>query len=173
MTALESLHSLLGYTVTHLVLIYESVTFSASVVRWLTLHIRTLNSLTNAERRFTAHTLDTESESYVTTDGQSASLSWNKALIWGLLPDLYFCQTVAGLLLWGVLSDERAGLTFTIVAGPRQRSHSRVRVPLDSRLSFTVSHSRHPISSPSTTRRVTVEVFDAASTEETLSNQLN
>jgi hypothetical protein len=29
---------------------------------------------------------------------QSASLSWNKAPIWGLRPDLYYCQTVAGLL---------------------------------------------------------------------------
>jgi hypothetical protein len=29
------------------------------------------------------------SESYVTTDGQSASLSWNNALIWGLRPDMY------------------------------------------------------------------------------------
>jgi hypothetical protein len=27
----------------------------------------------------------------------SASLSWNKAHIWGLQPDLYYCQTVAGL----------------------------------------------------------------------------
>jgi hypothetical protein len=26
--------------------------------------------------------------SYVTADGQSASLSWNKAVIWGLRPDL-------------------------------------------------------------------------------------
>jgi hypothetical protein len=25
-----------------------------------------------------------ETESYITTDGQSASLSWNKAPIWGL-----------------------------------------------------------------------------------------
>jgi hypothetical protein len=30
---------------------------------------------------------------------QSASLSWNKAPIWGLRPDLYYCQTVAGLLI--------------------------------------------------------------------------
>jgi hypothetical protein len=43
---------------------------------------------------------------------QSASLSWNKALIWGLRPDLYYCQTVAGLLMWGALSDERTGLSF-------------------------------------------------------------
>jgi hypothetical protein len=41
---------------------------------------------------------------------QSASLSWNRAPIWGLRPDLYYCQTVAGLLMWGALSDERTGL---------------------------------------------------------------
>jgi hypothetical protein len=34
------------------------------------------------------------------------------------------------------------GLSFTISAGPRQRSHSQVRVPLDSRPHFTVSDSR-------------------------------
>jgi hypothetical protein len=32
-----------------------------------------------------------QSQSYVTTDGLSASLSWNKAPIWGLRPDLYYC----------------------------------------------------------------------------------
>jgi hypothetical protein len=36
-------------------------------------------------------TVKSESESYVTTDCQSASLSWNKAPIWGLRPDLYYC----------------------------------------------------------------------------------
>jgi hypothetical protein len=55
-------------------------------------------------------------ESYITTDGQSASLSWNKAPIWGLLPDFYYSQTVAGLLMWGALSDERTGLSFTVAA---------------------------------------------------------
>jgi hypothetical protein len=35
---------------------------------------------------------ESESESYVTTDGQSVSLSWNKAPIWGLRPDFYYCQ---------------------------------------------------------------------------------
>jgi hypothetical protein len=40
------------------------------------------------------------------------------------------------------------GLLFTIAAGPRQRSHSRVRVPWDSRPYFTVSASRLPLSSP-------------------------
>jgi hypothetical protein len=59
----------------------------------------------------------TESESYITTDGQSTSLSWNKAPIWGLWPDFYYCQTVASLLIWGALSDERTGVSFTISAG--------------------------------------------------------
>jgi hypothetical protein len=36
------------------------------------------------------------------------------------------------------------GLSFTVAAGPRQRSHSRVRVPRDSRQYFTVSDSRLP-----------------------------
>jgi hypothetical protein len=109
---------------------------------------------------------ESESESYVTTDGQPASLAWNRAAIWGLRPDFYFCQTVAGLLIWGVFSEERTGLSFTIASGPRQRSHSRVRVPWESRLYFTVSDSRLPFSSPATTRRVTVEVFDSASTRD-------
>jgi hypothetical protein len=74
----------------------------------------------------------TESESYVMTDGQLASLPWNKAPIWGLRPDLYCCLTVAGLLTSGALSDERTGLSFAIATGPRQRSNSRVRVPWDS-----------------------------------------
>jgi hypothetical protein len=77
-------------------------------------------------------------ESYITTDSQSASVSWNKAPIWGLRPDFYYCQTVAGLLMWGALSDERTGLSFTIAAGPHQRSHSRVRIPWDSRPYFTL-----------------------------------
>jgi hypothetical protein len=42
-----------------------------------------------------------QSQSHVTTDGQPASLSWNKAPIRGLRPDLDYCLTVAGLLIWG------------------------------------------------------------------------
>jgi hypothetical protein len=84
----------------------------------------------------------------------------------GPRPDCYCSQTCAGLLMWGALSDERTGLSFTIVAGPCQRSHFRVRVPWDSRPYFTVSDSRLPFSSSPTTRRVTVEVFDPASTRD-------
>jgi hypothetical protein len=64
----------------------------------------------------------------------------------------------------GALSEEKTGLSFTTAAGPRQRSHSRVRVPWDSRSYFTASDSRLPFSSPPTTPRATVEVFDPAST---------
>jgi hypothetical protein len=72
------------------------------------------------------------SRSYITTDGQSASPSWNKTPIWGLRPDLYYCKTVAGLFVSGALSDERTGLPFTFAAGPRQCSHFRVKVQWDS-----------------------------------------
>jgi hypothetical protein len=65
---------------------------------------------------------------------------------------------------YGTLSDERTGLPFKIAAGPRQRSHFRVLVPRDSWPYFTVSDSRLPFSSPPTTRRATVEVFEPAST---------
>jgi hypothetical protein len=100
------------------------------------------------------------SESYITTDRHSPSLSWNKAPIWCLRPDFYYCQTLACLLKWGALSDERTGLSFTLYAGPRQRSHSRVRVPWDWRPYFTVSHSRLYFLLPPTTRRAMMEVFD-------------
>jgi hypothetical protein len=96
----------------------------------------------------------------------SRPLFWNKAPIWVLRPDPYYCQRVAGLLMWGALSDERTGLSFTIAAGPRQRSHSRVRVPWESRPYFTVSDSRLHFSSPPTTRTATVEVLDPASTRD-------
>jgi hypothetical protein len=66
-----------------------------------------------------------------------------------------------------VLSDERTGLSFIYAAGTRQRSLSWVPVPLDAWPYFTVSDLRLSSSSPPTTRRVTVEVFDPASTQGT------
>jgi hypothetical protein len=59
-----------------------------------------------------------QSQSYITTDGQSASLSWCQAPIWDLGPDFYYSQTGADFLMWGALSDERTGLSFTIAACP-------------------------------------------------------
>jgi hypothetical protein len=61
-----------------------------------------------------------QSQSCVATDGQSASLFWFQALIWG--PKTRF----ACLLMWDV-SVKRTGLPLTILVGARQRSHSRVR----------------------------------------------
>jgi hypothetical protein len=69
---------------------------------------------------------ESESESHVTTDSQSASLSWNKAPIWGLRPDINYCLTITVLFLWGALSDERTGLSFVYATGPRQCSPSWV-----------------------------------------------
>jgi hypothetical protein len=74
------------------------------------------------------------------------------------------CVTVTVLILWGALSDERTCLSFIYAAGPCQRNISLVRVRWNSRRYFTVSELRLPFSSPPTTRRVTVEVFDPAST---------
>jgi hypothetical protein len=65
--------------------------------------------------RLETQLISSESESYVTTDGQPASLSWNKAPIWGLRPDFNYCLTVVGLLIWSALSDERTGLSFQLL----------------------------------------------------------
>jgi hypothetical protein len=63
----------------------------------------------------------------------------------GPKPDFYYWQTVACLLMWGALSEERTGLSFTIAAGSRQRSHSQVQVPRDSWPYFTFSDSGLPL----------------------------
>jgi hypothetical protein len=56
----------------------KSLIFTAALLKltvFFTVGISTINSLD-------------QSQSYVTTDGRSASLSWYKAPIWGLRPDL-------------------------------------------------------------------------------------
>jgi hypothetical protein len=99
-----------------------------------------------------------QSQSHIATDGQSISKSWCRAP-----SDIYCSLTVTTLFFWSALSDERTGLSFVYPAGPRQHSLSRVRVPWDSWPYFTVSDLRLPFSSPLTTLKVTVEVFDPAS----------
>jgi hypothetical protein len=69
-----------------------------------------------------SHLLLSQSQSYVTTDGQFASLSWDKAPMWDLRPDFYYCLTIACLLLWGALSDERMGLPFARVTVSSNKS---------------------------------------------------
>jgi hypothetical protein len=46
--------------------------------------------------------------------------------------------------VWGVLFDERTGLSFTYAASPRQRSNSRIHVPRDSWPYVSLSGSRPP-----------------------------
>jgi hypothetical protein len=131
-------------------------------------------------------------QSYVTTDGQSASLFRCQAPIWAPRPGLYCCQTVSGFLMWGALSNERTGLSFTTAAGHCQRSFSRqspsglmtifycprfgtppiwrARSPYLYRPGtgwpgYTPRHWA-PFSSPPVTRRATVEVFKPASTRD-------
>jgi hypothetical protein len=87
---------------------------------------------------------DNQSESYITTDGQSVSPSWDEAPIRGLRPDFYYRQTVAGLLIWSALSDGKTGMSFIIASGPRQGSHPRVRVLWDLLPYFTLSYLRLP-----------------------------
>jgi hypothetical protein len=45
-----------------------------------------------------------ESESYITTEDQSASLSRNKAPIWGLRPDLYYVRELCFCCWLGAVS---------------------------------------------------------------------
>jgi hypothetical protein len=90
-----------------------------------------------------------------------------------------------------MLSDERMGLSFTIAAGPRQHSHSQIRVstfyylrfetPPTWRAGFSYLYHpgrgwprytpRHwvPFSSHPTTRRVTVKVLEPTSIWESAS----
>jgi hypothetical protein len=57
---------------------------------------RHLFSASLAELNCTQH-YQTKSQRHNATDGQSASLSWNKAPIWGLRPYPCYCQAVACL----------------------------------------------------------------------------
>jgi hypothetical protein len=110
-----------------------------------------VRSLTFTSEQITLLRLNqSESESYITTDGQSVSLSWNEAPIWGIRPYIFHCQTLADLLIWGYLSDERTCLSFAMAAGLRQRSHFRVSVPWDSWSYFSVSDSDSRLSISST-----------------------
>jgi hypothetical protein len=169
MTVYDSLHSLpdyecLPFCVTDLVLIYESVTSSASVVRRLTLHSWTLNFWIILQ----INLLNLSLTSLTLRPTVSRSVCVGIKYPSGAYDQIFIRQTIAESLMWGAVSDDRTGLSFTIVAGIRQHSHSLVRLPWDSWPYFTVSDSTLPISSPPTTRRVTAEVFDPAFTRESI-----
>jgi hypothetical protein len=92
----------------------------------------------------------------------SRLVPWNKAPIWGLRPNFYNCQTVAGFFTWVALSDERTGL-LDVASAVIFESKSR---GTRDRVYLTLSDSRLPFSSPPTTHMATVEVFEPASTRD-------
>jgi hypothetical protein len=134
------------------------------------------------------------SQSYVTTDGQSASLSWNKTPMWGLRPKFITVRHY-GLLWCGALSLTRgrvcrlqlllvlASAVILRSESPRTHDHillSQIRDPPAWRARSTYLYPpgtgwpgytpRHwvPFPSPPTTLRATVEEFDPASTRDRL-----
>jgi hypothetical protein len=65
--------------------------------------------------------------------------------IWGSPrpPDSCYCETFAGFLMWGgSVWQERMGLSFTVGAGSRQRSHSRGPSPTGLVTIILLSHTR-------------------------------
>jgi hypothetical protein len=106
-----------------------------------------------------------QSQGHIATDGPSVIKSWCRAPSCDSRTDTCYCLTAKVLFFVGAVSEERTGLSLLYAVGPCQRSVSRVLVPWDFRPYFTVSHLRLPFSSPPTTRMVTVEVFDPASTQ--------
>jgi hypothetical protein len=107
-----------------------------------------------------------QSQSYIATDGRSISKSWYRVPS-GAHDQIFIIVWQLRSCFCGAPTLTRGRVSFVYAAGPRQRSLSRVRVPWISRPYFTVPVLRLPFLSPPTSRRVTVEVFDHASTRET------
>jgi hypothetical protein len=80
----------------------HSFSFRCPLVNTPQLNTQLLSCLLNfltIESRLTQSESEPDSYTCITTDGQSASVSWNKAPIWGLRSDFYYCQRVASLLM--------------------------------------------------------------------------
>jgi hypothetical protein len=58
------------------------------------------------------HHCQSQSQSYITTDGQSFSMSWCRAQSGTFDQRFFFLFKVTVLSFWGALSDERSGLWF-------------------------------------------------------------
>jgi hypothetical protein len=82
-----------------------------------------------------------QSRHHVTTGGQSASLSWWQCIS-GAYDKIFIVRQLRGFVDVGRSLWREDVSAFTFASGPRQRSHSRVRVPRDSWPHFTVSDFR-------------------------------
>jgi hypothetical protein len=96
------------------------------------------------------------SRRHVATDGESVSKSWCRAPYLGLMTGYLILFDSYGLVFVGRLLWREDGSVFCICCWPLPAQSF-------SRPYFTVSDLRLPFSSPPTTRRVTVEVFDPTS----------
>jgi hypothetical protein len=142
----------------------HSLQFYTPIFHSWHLHVFTLRNLTancmppHSLRNFVNWTVIEDEVTLRLTASQSVSLGVEPHLLF----DIYGLVFVGRPLWW------EDGLRLFLQNGRNiyARSLSRVRVPWNSRQYFTVSDSRLPFLSPSTTRRVTVEVFDPASTQE-------
>jgi hypothetical protein len=85
-----------------------------------------------------------QSQSYFATGGLPPICSSWRQSPWDSRPVFFLTEHLRSQSLCNILSNESLDLSFTIAAGPRQRSHSQVRVPRDSYPPFTVSDSRLP-----------------------------
>jgi hypothetical protein len=83
-----------------------------TITNFHTLQITTAHTVFSSQPDVQVTLLESESESYVTIDGQSVSLSWNKAPIWHLRPHFYYCHTVAGLLIWDTVWREDRSVVY-------------------------------------------------------------
>jgi hypothetical protein len=106
-----------------------------------------------------------ESESYVTTDGQSASLSWNKEPIWCL--QIYFITVSHLRVCWcGAFSlKKRRSVVWNCLWFSPAQSFSGPS-PLGLVTIFYCLRIETSLSSPPMTRNTTVEIFDPASTRD-------
>jgi hypothetical protein len=86
-------------------------------------------------------TLQSQSQSYFTIGGLPPVSSFWWQAPWDSRSVIFLQLNSCGC---NILSNERVCLSFTTAAGPRQRSHSQVRVPRKSWLYFTVWDPRLP-----------------------------
>jgi hypothetical protein len=142
--------------------------FEPTSTRGLGIHVRVTVTLGLAVYRQSVRLGDKplQVESYVMPDGSSASLSWNKAPIWGLRPHFYYCQTVGVFVDLGCSLWREDGSVIYNCCWPSSVQSFWGPSPLGLATIFYCLRFETPFSSPPMTRRFTVEVFETVSTRE-------